>query len=463
MKNFHRRSTVSAAILLMFTYGAFAQTSSLSQVKSIISQHIKAHDFIGIEVGYIAPNGDVSFISDGVLNSKTGKPVNKNSIFEIGSISKVFTSLALAEILEKKGIDLNTSAEKLLPAGYKLPEYKGEKITVRQLVTHTSGLPRMPSNFPSGLSNPYARYTAKELKSFLSSYKLTRAPGTKFQYSNLGMALAGLILENETGESYGRSIKELITNPLHMNSTMINIPRDDSARFATAYRYGSEVSHWDLNIFDGAGGLRSSCADLVRFLKAEMGLYKSKLYPSMKKTQVSLYNIKNHGKQLDGIGMSWLYSTSRDTVIWHDGETGGFISFLGFNAQNGSGVVVLSNSVFPVSDLAFHLLDAGYPLNKVQKSIPITAKQLSRYTGEYKVTDTISYYVTRQGNQLFFRVTGQEKIPFYPQSKAVFFCKIIPVQIKFSVGEDSSAQKVTLFQNGRTIVAYKVRKKVKGD
>lgn len=463
MKNFHRRSIASTAILFMLTCGAIAQTSSLNEVKSVILQHIKAHDFAGIEVGYIAPSGSVSFISDGVLNLKTGKPVTKNSIFEIGSITKVFTSLALEEVLEKKGISLNMSAEKLLPSGYKLPEYNGGKITVRQLVTHTSGLPRMPSNFLLGLSNPYAHYTTKDLKTFLDSYKLTYPPGTKFQYSNLGMALAGLILENETGESYGRSIKEYVTKPLLMNSTIINITADDSARFATGYRSGRRVSHWDLNIFDGAGGLRSTCADLVRFLKTEMGLYKSKLYPAMKKTQLPLYNIKDHGKQLDGIGMGWLYSTLQDTIIWHDGETGGFISFLGFNVQNGSGVVVLSNSVFPVSDLAFHLLDASYPLNKVQMSIPITAKQLARYTGEYKVTNTISYYVTRQGKQLFFRVSGQEKIPFYPKSKTLFFCKIIPVEIKFSIGKNGSAQKVTLFQNGHTIVAYKIRKQVKGD
>jgi len=449
---------MALGMLLLSAIAVFAQPD-FKEIESHLSERVAAGEAVGIHLAYIAPNGDVSHLSKGQLAKGSKQEVDRNTIFEIGSITKVFTTLALADLLQKTGINLDDRAEPLLPEGLELPTYEEKAITVQNLVTHRSGLPRIPDNLDTRNPNPYAHYTDSMLTSFLSHYELKKKPGSEFAYSNLGMALVGLILEEQTGQSFEEIAEQRITNPLGMSSTSITIADNDSSRFAKGYNGETNVSYWDFDNFAAAGALRSTGADMVRFLKAQMGNRDTKLYPQMKQTQAILARASNENQDVSHIGMGWLYSTQNDTIVWHNGGTAGFSSFMGFNKQKGSGVIVLSNTANNVNDLGFHLLDTDYPLKDIRKTISLTEQDLVKYVGEYEVTDNTSYFVSHEGNQLYFRVSGQQKVPFYPESETRFFCKVIPAEIVFDEGKNGRMETVTLYQNGQQIKAQRVSKK----
>src|SRR5699024_3038520 len=219
--------------------------------------------------------------------------------------------------------------------------YHGQKITLKSLATHTSGLPRMPSNFfPKNILNPYANYAVSYLYYFLDHYKLARKPGTSFQYSNLGVGLLGVVLSNATGLTYAQLLQKYVTGPLHMDDTELGVPKTKQRHFADPYFYGKPVHHWDfLESFAGAGAICSTAKDLATYVKAQMRLKGTAFDSAIALT----HQIRFHINKNRAIGLAWIVSTAEDTILWHNGETGGFRSFVGFNTEKGTGVAVLSS------------------------------------------------------------------------------------------------------------------------
>lgn len=347
-----KRILATSVILLIGFAGLTAQPAQLQKVEQSIENHIEAGDMVGISIGYISPDGSVSYLSEGKIRKETNKKVDKNTIFEIGSVTKLFTALALVDLMDAKGISPHEPAENDLPAGFDLPKDGGQPITINHLLTHTSGLPRIPDNLPNN-SDPYASYTNSNFDQYLNDVELARKPGAEFQYSNSGMGLAGLILENQRDTSYAAIIKEQIANPLQMKSTTVDIADGDSSRFAHGYRGNSRAAYWHFDALAGAGALRSTPSDMITFVKAQMGMIESDLYPAMKKTQDTRFDISSDNKMTAQVGKGWFLSTKHDSIIWHNGGTGGFTSFIGINKETGSGVVILNNTIHTVDDLDF--------------------------------------------------------------------------------------------------------------
>lgn len=443
-------------ITLLFGFaGLVAQPAEFQKVEQSIENHIEAGDMVGISVAYIAPDGSVSYLNKGKLAKGSDEGVNRNTIFEIGSATKVVTALALADLMNEKGIAPDEPAENYLPAGFDLPEYDGQPITISHLLTHTSGLPKIPNNLPKKNPDPYALYSNSDFQKYLKNLDLQRKPGSEFQYSNSGTGLAGLILEEQLDTSYAAAVNKRIASPLQMESTTVKISDADSIRFAEGYRGNNRAAYWHFDALAGAGALQSTPSDMITFLKAQMGIIESDLNPVMDKTQEAHFDIGSENKMRAKAGMGWLFSTQHDSILWHDGGTGGFTSIIGINKEKGSGVVILNNTTHPVHDLGFHLLDGNHSIEEVEETVALSKDQLSQYTGEYKVNNNISYYVTVEGGQLYFQVTGQNKIPFYPKSETRFFCKQIPAEIEFTRREGGTVEKVTLFQSGQEIEAQK--------
>ncbi|WP_170245555.1 serine hydrolase [Fodinibius salinus] len=458
MRSLLRRFLCGCLVGLFLSTVALAQTDKLEKVRQSVGQHIAENEFIGAAIAYIDSSGQASFILDGT-QKKGGQAVDKKTIFELGSITKVFTALAVADFLGRdKEVRLDSKAEPLLPEGYQLPEYKGKGITLQHLVTHTSALPQIPDNLPVSSANPYASYGDSLFQSYLVDTELSRAPGSQFQYSNSGMALAGRILEHQSDQSFEQIIKNKIVGPLQMQDTFVQISPEDSARFAQGHLGSEPAEYWNFNVFAPAGALRSTIVDMATFLSAQMSNTETTLSSAIKRSQQPLHDIQNKGPRLDKVGMGWIYETRKDTIMWHNGQTGGFRSFMGINTETNSGVVVLINGTAPIADIALYLLDADFELKEVQKNISLPVETLKKYVGEYKVTNQISYFVTLQDKQLYFRVSGQQKIPFYPKSKKRFYCKLIPAEIEFSVDSTGTVKRVTLFQNGREFKAQKLQK-----
>ena len=357
-----RIAFVAMFILACFSMISYAQTNFTDdQIRSILKEQMELKKIPGIAVGIIDQHGK-KIICEGKLDKKKDLEPDSNTLYEIGSITKVFTSLILQEMADRGKLDIHDPISKFLPESVKTPTKDGKEITLLDLSSQISGLPRMPTNFaPADYSNPFADYTPEKLYEFLSSYKLTRGIGEKYEYSNVGVGLLGYILSLVEGTDYETLVHKYVCDPLNMKSTFVSITPEFKKRLATGYNAGGyTVKNWDFSALPGAGALKSSVNDLLIFLEANLGLVKTKLLPAMEKIRQARHD--TGVPDLD-IAMGWhIWKKFNEKIIWHNGGTAGYRTFIGFNNENKKGVVVLSNSSASVDDIGLHLLDDRYEL-----------------------------------------------------------------------------------------------------
>ena len=308
----------------------------------------------------IHENGETNYYPVGYADDEK-KPIDKYTLFEIGSISKTFTTLLMAKAVSEGKINLEDPINKYLPDTLRLADFKGEKITIKSLANATSGLPRMPENFsPRDENNPYIDYTVKELLEFLNTYELKRAPYETYEYSNLGMGLLGYILTIVYEKPYNEILKENILDPLNMNRTSVNYVKKLDDNISVGYNASSPdkltpTSYWewtDESVLVGAGGIISCADDLMKYLKAQTGLVKFDLEEEMTLTQRPT---KDTGEPNMQIGLGWHIKNGK--IIWHGGGTGGFRTFAGIDKASEKIVLILANSDVPISDLGFEELE----------------------------------------------------------------------------------------------------------
>jgi len=318
---------------------------------------------IGIVAGIVSPEGR-QYYSYGKTALSENKKIDKKTVFEIGSVTKVFTALLLAQMAAQNEVSLNEPIEKYLPKSVKVPKHNDLSITLAHLSTHSSALPRLPDNMrPAELNNPYDDYSAEQMYEFLSAHTLRRDIGTQYEYSNYGFGLLGHILALRGGKSYEELLKERILDVLNMTDTGITLKAEMKNHFAQGHSGSREVSNWDFTSMAGAGALRSSAQDLLRFLAANLGLEKTRLYPAIKTTHKPRHEATT---QLH-IALGWhIVSSEKRKLFVHDGGTGGYWAFIGFNPDNKKGVVLLTNSNQSISDIGLHLLDANFPISEME-------------------------------------------------------------------------------------------------
>ena len=408
---------------------------------------------IGIVVGITDSSGRRSVVSYGTFDAGDNRRVNGDTVFEIGSVTKVFTSLLLADMTQRGQVSLTDPVAKYLPAAVKMPERNGRQITLEDLATHTSGLPRLPSNLsPKDAANPYADYSVEQLYHFLSGYQLTRDIGSEYEYSNLGGGLLGHALARRAGMDYEKLVRSRICQPLGMRSTSITLSDDMKTRFAVAHDGTmKKVAYWDLPTLAGAGALRSTANDMLTFVAANLGYVKSPLAPAM--TAMLAVHRPTGVPGLE-VGLAW-HILTRDgrEIIWHNGGTGGFRSFIGFEPKAGMGVVVLSNAETPagIDDIGQHLLNANAPLWQPpteHKQVAVDAKVFDGYVGQYQLAPNFILTITREGTQFFVQATGQPKLDIFPESEHGYFLKIVDAEISFETDGHGRSAGLVLHQNG---------------
>jgi CubicO group peptidase (beta-lactamase class C family) len=346
------------------------RTATEAEIRGMLVQRIDIqHNGNAIVVGVISKHGR-RIISYGRFDRDDPRIPNGETVFEIGSISKVFTSLLLCDMVLHGEVALSDPVSKYLPASVSVPTRNGKPITLLELAVHHSGLPRMPSNFnPKDPLNPYADYTVQQMYDFLSHYTLTRDPGSKYEYSNLGAGLLGHVLALRAGTDYETLLRTRVTGPLGMNHTAVQFTPEMKVNLALGHNEQlQETSNWDIPTLAGAGGIRSTADDMLIFLAANMGLRKSPLQTAIKE-MLSIRKIASPGVD---IALGWHIFTGSDEIVWHNGGTGGYHSFIGFSPHRKVGVVVLSNSASSIDDIGQHVLNypvAG-PLQHYQLPVP---------------------------------------------------------------------------------------------
>lgn len=301
-----------------------------------------------------------------------------DGLYEIGSVTKTFTGLILAQMVEQGLVDLSTPVRELLPAGTVVIPSSGRELTLLDLSGHHSGLPRMPANFsPADLFNPYADYDATLLYAFIGQQGVAILPNVPFVYSNLGVGLLGQALANRAGKPYPLLLHEKVISPLGMHDTSIRLSPAPQARFVQGYSADHRPAHpWDFDALAGAGAIRSTAHDMLTYLEAYLHpdrLPSSvKVFPNGSTLAASIAaSCVLHGGAGPGmhIGLNWFYSDNAG-AYWHNGGTGGFSSYARFNQNQDYAFVVLcntaSNSFTDTSGIRIAQQFEGNPANPVQ-------------------------------------------------------------------------------------------------
>jgi CubicO group peptidase (beta-lactamase class C family) len=433
-----------------------------SSVLSLLKQRVADRRSAGIVVGLLEPDGSTRILAWG--NPGPGQPsLDETSVFEIGSVTKVFTAALLSDMVQRREVALDDPVQTYLPAGVVMPTRGGKQITLAMLSEQTSGLPRLPTNLrPADASNPYADYTVQQLYEFLSGYTLPRDPGASYEYSNLGVGLLGHVLALRAGKSYEELLRERIWKPLGMSSTAITLTSPLRARLALGHGpSGAVVPGWDLTTLAGAGAIRSTAVDMLKFLAAQLHPERGPLEKAMALTHLERASAGSAGM---GIGLGWhLRHHGGDDVVWHNGGTGGYRSFAGFRPTTGAAVVVLTNSGGEgADDVGFHLLNPAFPLapapapRKEYTAIPLAPQILEHYVGTYELAPQFQIVVSREGDALFAQATGQGKLRLWPYAETEFFFREVDAQIGFVRDTQGKVAGLVLHQGGQDVPGRKV-------
>jgi len=400
----------------------------------------------GIVVGLLDATGARRIVALGV---------DANGVFEIGSITKTFTATILADMVVRGEARLDDPVAKYLPSSAHIPSRNGRQITLRDLATQSSGLPRMPSNFaPRDQTNPYADYSVDQMYAFLAGYQLPRDIGETYEYSNLGMGLLGHTLALKVGLSYEDLVKRRVLTPLGMSETAITLAPAMRSRLQPGHdAEGKVVPNWDLPTLAGAGALRSTANDMLTFLAANLDTTARPLARAMRDARTPR---REAGSAAMRIGLAWhILARPTGSIVWHNGGTGGYRSFAGFDPVRRVGVVVLcNNGNESMDDLGFHLLDATFPLQQPpaqRTEVAVDSLVLQRWVGEYELAPTFHIVVTREGTHLFAQATAQPRFGIFAESDSTFFLKAVDAQLTFR------PDGLVLHQNGQHVPARKVQ------
>jgi serine-type D-Ala-D-Ala carboxypeptidase/endopeptidase len=396
-------------------------------IRKLLAEHM-APNGVGVVVGIIEPAGR-RIVVHGKSGSPSGRPLDGDTVFQIGSVTKVFTGLLLADMVQRGEVKVDDPASKYLPSGVRMPE-RGRPITLIDLSKHWSGLPSMPTNFSlDARPNPYEAYSVEQLYQFLSSYELPREPG-KQEYSNLGVALLGRLLARHAGMEYEALLKQRVLTPLGLSSTSIMLNADQQRRLAPGHdRFGKPVETWNLTAMPASGGLRSTANDLLNFLAFNLGEKDSPLQAAM------LY------QRTPGRALGWGRSTlGGEEVYGHEGGKEGYRSAVIFNPKTKTGVVVLTNARTDASpmDIARYLLFGGTPLPppptapSQPKIVPLDRKLLDAYSGQYRLESNSMLIVARKQGYLLVDAKGNGISTIFPSRTDEFFSTTSDMQIVFT-------------------------------
>jgi D-alanyl-D-alanine-carboxypeptidase/D-alanyl-D-alanine-endopeptidase len=287
-------------------------------------------------------------------------PAGERSLFEIGSITKLFTATLLADMAREGLLRVDARVSALLPPGVEMPS-RGREITLADLSSHRSGLPSLPKGLlvralTTTRSDPYADWDGARLEAAIPRTRPRREPEKRFRYSNYGVGLLGYILARRAGMSYDELVRRRIGIPLGLDDTGMAL---DGGRLATPHRFsGRETSHWHFDALAGAGALRSTARDLLGFLRLHADRSDRPLAAAARETQ------RPRAKAWRAhVGLGWMIFPPMRRfpfeLLVHEGGTGGFRAFAGLAPERELGVVVLTNQARGVGRLGLRLLRAA--------------------------------------------------------------------------------------------------------
>lgn len=445
-----------AALACALAPGAGAQGPSAPDPFTVLVQTRLANEDVPtcVAVGTVSEIGRVAF----ACNRGAGPlAIDRDSVFEIGSLSKVLTGVLVSDMIRRGEVALSDPISKHAPRDAKLPTFNGREITLADLLTHRSSLPRMPPGFaPPDPANPYAAFDSKALYEALAVTKLEREIGTRQEYSNFGFMLLSDLLGRAGGKRYDELLAERVLKPLGMANTSAASTSEVARRVIQGHAPGyAPVRAWDFDpALAGVGGVRSTLVDLMRFAEAAAGRRTQGMQQVFATSFTPLLNDPQGTSTLFAWGMR---KRNVGRLAFHNGQTAGMRSMMVVNPDNGTAAVVLTDSTANLDDLAFHLVDTTFPLRTKREAIALDEKKLEEYVGTYTMTPEFALRVFREGARLLVQATGQDAVPVFAEAADRFFFRIVDAQLTFRRDPDGKVGRVILHQGGRDIPGERKR------
>jgi CubicO group peptidase (beta-lactamase class C family) len=376
---------------------------SESDLRAVLEQRFKG-DRTGACIAAAAIENSTTASAYVCADAKSGRAFDEHTAFEIGSVSKTMTAALLAESIGRGEIALDDPLGKLLPPGTTVPSFNGSQITIGNIVTHTSGLPSFPWRI-TDIQDPYARLTEADLLGALAGTHLTRAPGSRWEYSNFAMMVLSYALAKRSGTDFETLLRERLLSPLGMSDTYI-AKRPPNVRVAQGHLSNAMPARpWDFHVdMAGIGGVRATLSDMVRYLEGQLGTRESRITPALTRTQQQVASVDGHT-----MGMNWeILSTANiangHTIIMHAGETGGYSSFVAFDRTAKLAVVLLSDTALAnlggLGLLGLHLLDPSLPVGTPRTVASADVKLIDALVGRYRLQNGLGMELRRKDNAL---------------------------------------------------------------
>ena len=406
--------------------------SVIQEVDLRIKHNLNASIALGVY-----QKGKAEYYVRGWQNKAQQVPATTQTIYEIGSITKTFTSLLLATLVENKQVQLDDSVAQHWPKGFVLQDQAGHPVTLRHLATHTSGLPRLPGNIIPFSQDPYAQYDRDKLLQAVAATK-PQQTGKQYAYSNFAVGLLGETLAQITGQSYNQLIETYILKPLELNQTFMTLTAVPEAHLAVGYNHFGETAAWNFKALAGAGSIRSSIHDLLSYGIAFTRKNPSELAQAMQLTMQTHYQKDSHQ-----MGLGWHFNNG---TWWHNGGTGGFRSIVVIDADNNRVVAGITNQANQdVEDLVAHILNPENAIRTHDFPVDITAQQLESYTGHFHHPQTENDVVLMIKNQQLLLQSKQvPEQPLVYLGKDTFKFKTTNTKLIFSRNAEQVITEVSM-------------------
>lgn len=445
-----------------------AQKKRFQSLDSLLQKNFEAGKFHGNVL--VAEKGKIVYqASFGKANEETGEKITEKSVFELASVSKQFTAMAIAILQEQGKLAYQDKVQTYIPT-FPYPD-----ISVLHLLHHTSGLPDymellaehwLPQN-----ENKIA--TNQDIVTLFADKKpaLRFAVGEKYEYSNTGYALLASIIEKASGVEFGAFLDKHIFKPLGMKQTLVYRRRykpQEVKNYALGYVINEKTKKtvlpdksddhkmavW-LDGIVGDGTVNSTVGDMLKWDRA---LYTEKL---VKKATIDLIHTSgklNNGKETGyGFGVSIMNHKIMGKVINHSGGWIGYVTYFERHIDNDKTIVILQNREIPLPKMRRireHLYNLpAEPKKEPQQEISLSEDVLKKYVGEYEVEKGFAFSVTLEAGKLFVQATGQEKLPVFAKTESRFFLKVVEAEIEFF------DNRLVLYQGGQEVEATKIDKK----
>lgn len=444
---------------------ASAQNLSKAWVTEAARHLIENRVADGLSIGFI--EGDhFGIVHLGAANEK-GETADYNTVYEIGSITKVFTGLLLADAAVRGEIKLDAPAEVDNPAGIRLPSRDGRAIHWIDLSTHRSGLPRLATNMTrTDMLDPYRDYDSKKAAEFLDQYELPRAPGKSQEYSNFGASILGYLVAAKTSKSYDELLRERIAGPLEMIDCTVSLSSDQEKRLATPHAdFGTITRPWRFADLPGAGGVHATMRDMMRFAKAQLSPPRGQIGDAIELAWKQHTEADDSGPAM---GLGWMIAGDGQTR-WHNGRTGGYTSALFINRQLQCAVIVLANTSVPnkIDELAMQLVlkAAGQEVKNdandakadpVTDKLPIDAALRRRLVGRYQLAPNFIFTVRDRDGHLMVSITDQPTQEVFPDSPTRWSYRGVAATLEFKLPKTGRARSLVLHQNGMEQTARRI-------